>query len=69
MIRPAKPTDAEEVVPLIIQAMGPLAHKLTNIEDDELINATFTHFFKLEGNQYSYGIPWFLKKKAKYWDP
>jgi ribosomal protein S18 acetylase RimI-like enzyme len=65
MIRPAKPTDAEEVVPLIIQAMGPLAHKLTNIEDDELINATFTHFFKLEGNQYSYGNTLVFEEEGK----
>ena len=54
MIRPAKPSDADAVVPLIIQAMGKLANKLTHVEDDELINKIFTYFFKLQGNQYSY---------------
>jgi len=54
MIRPAKPSDADAVVPLIIQAMGKLANKLTHVEDDKLINKIFTHFFPLQGNQYSY---------------
>jgi len=54
MIRPAKPADTEEVVPLIIQAMGKLAKKLTNVEDDEIINKIFKHFFRQDNNQYSY---------------
>jgi ribosomal protein S18 acetylase RimI-like enzyme len=54
MIRTAKPTDAEAVVPLIIQAMGKLANKLTNTADEEVIKEIFTHFFKQQGNQYSY---------------
>ncbi|WP_293313049.1 GNAT family N-acetyltransferase [Pedobacter sp. UBA5917] len=54
MIRPAKPADAPEVVPLIIQAMGRLANKLTNVEDEEIIKEIFIHFFKEAGNQYSY---------------
>ena len=54
MIRPARPADAEEVVPLVIQAMGKLAKKLTNVEDDEIINRIFKHFFQQEHNQYSY---------------
>ena len=54
MIRAAKPTDAEEVVPLVIQAMGKLAKKLTNVEDDEIINRIFKHFFQQKNNQYSY---------------
>lgn len=54
MIRAAKPADAEEVVPLVIQAMGKLAKKLTNVEDDEIINRIFKHFFQQENNQYSY---------------
>lgn len=54
MIRPAKPSDAGEVVPLIIQAMGLLANKLTHVEDREVIKEIFTHFFQEEGNQYSY---------------
>jgi len=54
MIRPAKPADTEEVVPLIIQAMDKLAKKLTNVEDDEIINQIFKHFFQQKDNQYSY---------------
>lgn len=54
MIRPAKPADTEEVVPLIIQAMGKLAKKLTNVEDDEIINKIFKYFFQQKDNQYSY---------------
>ncbi|TCD17634.1 GNAT family N-acetyltransferase [Pedobacter psychrodurus] len=54
MIRPAQPTDAEAVVPLIIQAMGTLANKLTNSDDVEVINEIFKHFFQQRGNQYSY---------------
>jgi ribosomal protein S18 acetylase RimI-like enzyme len=54
MIRSAKPADTEEVVPLIIQAMGKLAKKLTNVEDDEIVNQIFKYFFQQENNQYSY---------------
>lgn len=54
MIRAARPSDADAVGPLIIQAMSTLANKLTNIEDQEVINKIFTHFFQQQGNQYSY---------------
>ncbi|GAA4199695.1 N-acetyltransferase [Pedobacter jeongneungensis] len=54
MIRPASPADAEEVVPLIIQAMGKLAHKLTNVDEEKVLIEIFTYFFQLKGNQYSY---------------
>ncbi|ARS39093.1 hypothetical protein CA265_05145 [Sphingobacteriaceae bacterium GW460-11-11-14-LB5] len=54
MIRPALPTDVEEVVPLIIQAMGKLANKLTHTNDIAIINEIFKHFFQQQGNQYSY---------------
>jgi ribosomal protein S18 acetylase RimI-like enzyme len=54
MIRAARPTDAEEVVPLIIQAMGKLANKFTNVEDEELIDQLFKYFFQQHNNQYSY---------------
>lgn len=54
MIRPASPSDATAVVPLIIQAMGKLAQKLTNVEDENVINQIFKHFFMQRGNQYSY---------------
>lgn len=54
MIRPAKPADALQVVPLIIQAMGQLANKLTHVNDEKVVTQIFTLFFKEEGNQYSY---------------
>jgi len=54
MIRPATPTDATAVVPLIIQAMGKLANKLTHVAEEHVLKEIFTHFFQLEGNQYSY---------------
>ncbi|MGM9478242.1 GNAT family N-acetyltransferase [Pedobacter sp. GSP4] len=54
MIRPATPKDAEEVVPLILQAMDKLAYKLTQVEDKEQIVTIFTYFFEHPGNQYSY---------------
>ncbi|WP_406826274.1 N-acetyltransferase family protein [Pedobacter sp. KACC 23697] len=54
MIRPAKPEDAAQVVPLLLQAMGELAAKLTHTNDQETINRIFEHFFQEQGNQYSY---------------
>ncbi|MFD2286633.1 GNAT family N-acetyltransferase [Pedobacter petrophilus] len=54
MIREAKPSDAEHVVPLIIQAMGDLAPKFAHAEEPEVINNLFQHFFKLKDNQYSF---------------
>jgi ribosomal protein S18 acetylase RimI-like enzyme len=65
MIRPAKPTDAEEVAPLIIQAMGKLANKLTNTEDKEVINGIFKYFFQQKGNQYSYENTLVFEDKGK----
>lgn len=54
MIRQAEPADAEQVVPLIIQAMGHLAVKFANSDKPEVITRLFTHFFKEKANQYSY---------------
>jgi len=54
MIRPASAHDVEQVVPLIIQAMGTLAKKLTHVEDQTTINKIFKHFFQQLNNQYSY---------------
>ncbi|WP_412468226.1 N-acetyltransferase family protein [Pedobacter sp. KLB.chiD] len=54
MIRPAKPEDASQVVPLLLQAMGELAPKLTQTKDQETIYDIFEHFFQQQGNQYSY---------------
>lgn len=54
MIRPAQPEDAAQVVPLLLQAMGELAPKLTRTKNRETINLIFEHFFQQIGNQYSY---------------
>jgi len=54
MIRRAKPEDATEVVPLLLQAMAELAPKLTQTQDQSTINRIFEHFFQQSGNQYSY---------------
>jgi ribosomal protein S18 acetylase RimI-like enzyme len=54
MIRPAKPEDAKQVVPLLLQAMGELAAKLTHTDVQETINRIFEYFFQQQGNQYSY---------------
>lgn len=54
MIRPATLSDVTTVVPLIIQAMDKLAQKLTNVENENVINQIFKHFFIERGNQYSF---------------
>ncbi|MEH3114883.1 GNAT family N-acetyltransferase [Pedobacter terrae] len=54
MIRPAKPEDAAQVVPLLLQAMGELAPNLVHTKDLETIDHIFEHFFQQQGNQYSY---------------
>lgn len=54
MIRLAKPENATQVVPLLLQAMGELAAKLTHTDDQESINRIFEYFFQEKGNQYSY---------------
>jgi len=54
MIRPAKPEDAAQVVPLLLQAMGELAYKLTHSQNEAAVNRIFENLFQLPGNQYSY---------------
>jgi len=54
MIRPAKPGDADAVVPLIVLAMDELAAKFANSDDSVVIFELFKHFFQQNGNQYSY---------------
>lgn len=54
MIRKAEPEDAKTVAPLIIQAMGDLAYKFSNSKDYNITLSLFEHFFKENGNQYSY---------------
>ncbi|MBO9672177.1 MAG: GNAT family N-acetyltransferase [Sphingobacteriaceae bacterium] len=54
MIRPAKPTDATQVVPSLLQAMGELAYKLTHTQNEAAVNHIFEKLFRQAGNQYSY---------------
>ena len=54
MIRTAEPTDAMQVAPLIIQAMGDLAAKFANTNDPAEILNLFIYFFQQKNNQYSY---------------
>ena len=54
MIRRALPTDAKKIAPLIVQAMGTLANKFSNTDDELSTNKLFEHFVIQKGNQYSY---------------
>lgn len=54
MIRPAKSTDATQVVPLLLQAMDELAYKLTHSQNEAAVNLIFEQLFKQPANQYSY---------------
>ena len=65
MIRPAQPEDAAQVVPLLLQAMGELAPKLTHTKNRETINLIFEHFFQQVGNQYSYENTFVFEEAGK----
>ncbi len=54
MIRAAKPEDVVQVIPLLLQAMGDLAYKLTHSENEVAIKRIFEYLFQQPGNQYSY---------------
>ncbi|MFC4210984.1 GNAT family N-acetyltransferase [Pedobacter lithocola] len=54
MIRKAKISDAKAVAPLIIQAMGELAYKLSNTSNHDATLELFDYFFKEANNQYSF---------------
>ncbi|KIA88396.1 hypothetical protein OC25_26195 [Pedobacter kyungheensis] len=54
MIRAAKPEDAAQVVPLLLQAMGDLAYKLTHSQNEAAVKHIFEQLFKQPANQYSY---------------
>ena len=53
-IRPARPEDYKQVVPLIIQAMEDLACTFANTEDPQIAIPLFEHFFQQKANQYSF---------------
>jgi ribosomal protein S18 acetylase RimI-like enzyme len=54
MIRPAQPADAPAVASLIILAMGKLASKFANSDDNRQQINLFERFASQAGNQYSY---------------
>ncbi|WP_374950976.1 GNAT family N-acetyltransferase [Mucilaginibacter sp.] len=54
MIRPAVTSDAKQVAPLILLALGNLAGKFANSEDKAVQLELFERFIALDGNQYSY---------------
>lgn len=54
MIRAAKPEDVVQVIPLLLQAMGDLAYKLTHSQNEAAVNHIFEYLFQQPGNQYSY---------------
>lgn len=54
MIRPAAPGDAEQVIPLLYEAIGDIAHLLSGTEDFERTMEVLTSFYHLPGNRISY---------------
>lgn len=58
MIRPATPTDASAVAPLMFQAMEEIVYKMIGKEHREDAIALLQNLFKQEGNQYSYQNAW-----------
>ncbi|TDG36890.1 GNAT family N-acetyltransferase [Pedobacter changchengzhani] len=54
MIRKALPTDAKAIAPLIVQAMGKLANKFSNTDDELKTLNLFEHFIGEKDNQYSF---------------
>ena len=58
MIRPATPTDASAVAPLMFQAMEEIVYKMIGKEHREDAIALLQNLFEQEGNQYSYKNAW-----------
>ena len=58
MIRPATPTDASAVAPLMFQAMEEIVYKMIGKEHREDAIALLQNLFEQEGNQYSYQNAW-----------
>ena len=58
MIRPATPTDASAVAPLMFQAMEEIVYKMIGKEHREDAITLLKILFEQEGNQYSYQNAW-----------
>jgi ribosomal protein S18 acetylase RimI-like enzyme len=54
IIRKATPTDADNIAPFILMAMGDIAYKLIGETDYEKAKRFLIHFIKKENNQYSW---------------
>ncbi|MEG0380735.1 MAG: GNAT family N-acetyltransferase, partial [Kurthia sp.] len=53
-IRQAQPQDAQTVVPLIIDAIGDIANRLTGEQEPAAIERELAVLFKREDNRHSY---------------
>lgn len=53
-IRPARPTDADKAVPLIIDAIGDIANRLTGATEDEMVKKRLCELFMQADNRHSY---------------
>ncbi|MGE7110517.1 GNAT family N-acetyltransferase [Lysinibacillus sp. NPDC047702] len=53
-IRQAQPQDAHAVVPLIMDAIGDIANRLTGEQTEEAVKRELTNLFKREDNRHSY---------------
>ncbi len=58
MIRPATPTDAVAVAPLMFQAMEEIVYKMIGKPHKEEAITLLKNLFEQEGNQYSYKNAW-----------
>lgn len=63
-IRPALPEDADFAVPLIIEAIGAIACRLTGEQQEENIIQTLIILFKQETNRHSYLYTWIAEQKG-----
>ena len=54
MIRRATPDDAPKAIPLILEAIGPIAFVLTGTNDPKDAGVILDRFFRQEGNRLSY---------------
>lgn len=53
-IRPAQPADANNAVPLIIDAIGDIANRLTGETEEEKVTQRLLELFKRNDNRHSY---------------
>lgn len=53
-IHPAQPADADKVVPLIIEAIGDIANRLTGETEEQKVTQSLCELFKRNDNRHSY---------------